>query len=282
MPRQAFDKSSKWLLQHHGAAILYLGGARDVRRCRALQAEVVQPRQLPDGLLEVHLRGAKKPHYVVVELTTYAERRVEQQALDDLLLVHQDRRELPDVLVVVLRPKGRQQIEERTELHGPLGWSGLAARWKVVNLWELEAEELLATDDVGLVPWVPLTKFEGPPEPILEKCRERIDRQAPEVERANLLAVTQVYSRLRFKPSQYLSILGGRRVMIESPLIQELVAEARHKDILKLLNKRFGEVPADLVNLVRSVVKERKLDLLFDLALDCPSLASFRDRAIEV
>src|SRR5215475_12659545 len=59
MARQDFDKSSKWMLQHHARGILFLGGIREVRQCRALQAEVVQPRRLPDGLLEVHLKGHK-------------------------------------------------------------------------------------------------------------------------------------------------------------------------------------------------------------------------------
>jgi hypothetical protein len=59
MARGEFDKSTKWLVQHHGKAVLYLGGLRDVRTCRALQAEMVQPRQLPDGLLEATFHGRK-------------------------------------------------------------------------------------------------------------------------------------------------------------------------------------------------------------------------------
>jgi len=34
-----------------------------------------------------------------------------------------------------------------------LQWSRLACGWKVVELWQLAAEELLAAGDVGLVPW---------------------------------------------------------------------------------------------------------------------------------
>ena len=39
----------------------------------------------------------------------------------------------------------------------------LACGWKVAELWRLVAEELLAAGDVGLVPWVPLTHFQGAP-----------------------------------------------------------------------------------------------------------------------
>ena len=46
-----YDKCSKWQIQHHGDSILRLGGARPIRLWRALQAELVQHRRLPDGLI---------------------------------------------------------------------------------------------------------------------------------------------------------------------------------------------------------------------------------------
>ena len=51
-------------------------------------------------------------------------------------------------------------------------------------------------------------------------------------EKANLLEVTQVLSSLRYNDVGLLSILGGRNAMIESPLLQEFVADGRRKDIL--------------------------------------------------
>jgi hypothetical protein len=54
---QGYDKSSKWLIQHHGDSILRLAGIRDIESWKPLQAELVQPRQLPDGLIEAQLRG---------------------------------------------------------------------------------------------------------------------------------------------------------------------------------------------------------------------------------
>ena len=57
-----YDKSSKWLIQHHGDSILRLAQVRDIESWWALQAELVQPRQLPDGLLEARIRGQAEPH----------------------------------------------------------------------------------------------------------------------------------------------------------------------------------------------------------------------------
>ena len=59
---QEYDKSSKWLIQHHGNSILHLAGVRDILDWRPLQAEFVQPRRLPDGLLEVRPPGQGRAH----------------------------------------------------------------------------------------------------------------------------------------------------------------------------------------------------------------------------
>src|SRR5919198_6056424 len=100
--------------------------------------------------------------------------------------------------------------------------------------------------DVGVLPWVPLAQSDQPPEVLLRACRERIDRLAAAAEHANLLAVAQVLARLRYNDPGILSIFGGRQAMIESPLIQELMAERGHKYIMRVLEERFGSVPQDI------------------------------------
>jgi hypothetical protein len=197
--------------------------------------------------------------------------------------VLKDRGVLPDALALVLRPKGQFRVPEGCTVRSGLGWSELRARWKVVELWRLPADELLATHDPGLMPWVPLTDFEGPPEPIIERCREVID-DAPEAERVNLLAVTQVLTRLRYNDFGLLSLLGGRRVMIESPLLQEIIAEAEAKGhaqatreaILAVLLTRFGAVPAQLRRLLEERVDAERMADLLSLAVRCHDLEEFR------
>jgi len=49
--RFRYDKSSKWLIEHHAGAILKLAGLSDIASWTPVQAELVQPRQLPDGLV---------------------------------------------------------------------------------------------------------------------------------------------------------------------------------------------------------------------------------------
>jgi hypothetical protein len=110
------DKSSKWLIQHHGDAILRLGGVTDLVRWHGAQAELVLPTNLPDGLLWAWRGGRDRPEPYVVEIATYPERRAGEQALRDLVLVLLDRGELPSVLVLVLHPRGRLSVPDHAHL----------------------------------------------------------------------------------------------------------------------------------------------------------------------
>ncbi len=164
------------------------------------------------------------------------------------------------------------------ELQSRLQWSQLACRWKVVELWTLPAEDLLAAGDVGLIPWVPLAKYEGAPETLLEQCRERIEERARPAERENLLAVSQVMARLRYQDQELLSILGGKRIMIESPLIKEILAERTQEDIVIVLQGRFGAVPGEVTARLRKITSEKKLNDLLAYSGQCPDLEAFRKR----
>ena len=95
-------------------------------------------------------------------------------------------------------------------LASPDGWTAWAARWKVVRLWDIPAADLLEQRDVGLIPWVPLTRFDGAPEALFALCRERIDADAPPGEHENLLVVTQILAGLRYNDPRLFSILGGK------------------------------------------------------------------------
>ncbi|OAI42273.1 hypothetical protein AYO40_00065 [Planctomycetaceae bacterium SCGC AG-212-D15] len=288
--RDDYDRSSKWILQHHGNAVLMLGGVRDIRSWRPLQADVVQPRQLPDGLLEAACGDEGTADLYVVEIATYPEDRVAEQALRDAIMVFLDRRRLPEVLTLVLRPRGRKRVQGSSKETSARAWSRLRFRWKVVELWTLPAERLLRAKDIGLIPWVPLSRFDGPAKPIIQECRARIDDCAPAEQRANLLAVTQVLTRLRYNDAGLLSILGGTQAMIDSPLIRELtskakeegiqagIVKARKQDVIRVLSARFGPLPAAISARIEKVPAGVDLEELIDWAARCTDLNAFRTR----
>ncbi len=278
-----YDKSSKWLIQHFGDAILKLAGVRDLVSWRPLQAEVVQPRQLPDGLVEATRAGSDRPELFVLELATYPEPRLLEQVVRDLTLVYLDRRELPEALALILHPRGAYRVPDRVEVRSPRGWSSWEIRFKVVELWTIPAEDLLGAGDLGVIPWVPLSKIDGPPEPILRACAERIEAEAPPDLRENLLAVTHVFTALRYNDRRLLELfLGGRATMLKLPIIDELLAERRHNDIVRFLVARFGPSAREILPVLKPVEEDDQLDELIDLGAACPDLASFRRRLDEI
>jgi hypothetical protein len=192
-----------------------------------------------------------------------------------LLLVYLSRGEVPNVLVLVLRPRGQVRVPDQALRSGSDGLTALEARWRVVELWTVPAEPVLAAADPGMMPWVPLMQTSEPPETVRRRCREVIDRHAAAGEHDRLITVTQVFTRLRYKDPNLLSILGKKVMMIESPLIRELVGEGRQRIILTFLKTRFGPVPAEVEAEVKSILDETVLDAASRLAAACSSVEQF-------
>ena len=274
-----YDKSSKWLIQHYGDSILRLAGVRDFVAWRPLAAELVQSRRLPDGLIEVRRQGQTEQDLYILEIATYPEARVAAQVACDAALVYLDRGVLPEVVVLFLHPRGNIKAASTVNLRSRQGLTHWRLSWKIAKLWEVPAFELLGAGDVGLIPWVPLTQFDGPPEPIMRLCRDRIDQDEPPDEHENLLAVTQFLARLRYDDPRLFQILGGGRAMIESPLLDELKAEwtrarREHTQVPRCsFRARCRGVEDEL-----KAIDERRLEDVLSLAATCRSLASFRKK----
>jgi hypothetical protein len=300
------------LIDHHGNSILALGGLQGFSSWRAAQPETVAPRRLPDGLLELRYPGQAESEWVLVEIETYPERDVDRQVFEDLQIVTLDKGVVPEVICLVLRQRGLVEVTGTAERVSRRHSARLTASWKVVRLWDLRAVDLLATGDVGLVPWVPLTHSDDPPEVVLTRCREQIDRVIDPSDRAGLLAVTQILAALAYPDRKLLELLGGlQMITIESPLLDEIreVIQARaeaevrgrveaevrgrveaevraraeaegriqtlRKVVRAVLAARFAAVPPELPAELDTLTDEGRLEALHQLAVTCPNLEAF-------
>jgi hypothetical protein len=275
-----YDKSSKWLIQHFADSILRLAGVRGIVSWRSLQADFVQPRRLPDGFVEVQRLGQAKPDLYILEVATYPEARVAHQVLADAAMVYLDRHVLPEVVVLFLHRKGKAEALDAINLSSPRGLTDWKLSWRIAKLWEVPARGLLAAGDIGLIPWVPLTKFKGPPEPIIRQCRARIDQVTSHDEHENLLAVTQILTSLRYDDPKLFEILGGQKAMIESPLFQEFIAERTRettiRNLMTYLVGRFGAKAEALETEIKAIGDEARLEELVKHSATCRTLGSFR------
>ena len=68
--------------------------------------------------------------------------------------------------------------------------------------------------------------------------------------------------------------------MIESPLIQELIAQTRHADTLQILETRFGAVPAEIAVPLQAILDDNRLRELHQFAVQCPDLKAFSARLL--
>lgn len=169
------DRTAKWLIDRHGDSVLRLAGITGFTRWHALPPEAVAPRRLPDGLIEVWFPGRTHPDLVLVEIETYPDKDVDRQVFEDLEAVHRTRGVTPEVVCLALKPKGHLVVTGTATRAGRRGSTTVTATWPVVNLWEVDAEELLGQGDPGLIPWVPLAKSTKPRADVLIECRDRLN-----------------------------------------------------------------------------------------------------------
>lgn len=278
--RNRYDASSKWLIETFAAELLQLAGVGPVAGVKPLPGEVVQSRQLPDGLVEVTFPNRAEPVLHLIEVNTYSYAATAGALLDDVLLTYLNRRVVPEVVAITLHDRGHVRVAPDVRVNSPSGGTRLEAGWRVVNVWELNAADFLPLTDPGLAPWVTLMNIDGPPEPVLQQCKDVIVTVPEAGRRENLLGVTQILAGLRWDKQLLKAIFAKEGKMIESPVLEQWFRErdvaTRQKITLEILDARFGPVPADVSAAVRVQADEDRLKELSRLASTCASLADFR------
>jgi hypothetical protein len=280
--RFQYDKGGKWLIEHHADAILKLAGIGPVVSVKPLPGELVQSRQLPDGLVEARLTGRAEPVLCLIEINTYSYTATANELLDDVLLTYLNRRVVPEVIALTLHDRGHVRVAPDVRLSSTLGHARLEASWRVVNLWELNATDFLPLTDPGMAPWVALMKIDGSPEPVLQQCKDVIEARTSGGELENLRVTMQLLGGLRFDKALLKRLFARSDEMIESPILQEWLQEqdvkTRQGIVLRKLERSFGPVPADVSAAVRVVTDLLRLEALLDAAYLSASLDDFRAR----
>lgn len=278
--RFQYDKGGKWLIEHHADSILKLAGIGPIRSWKALPGEVVQSRQLPDGMVEVVLEGRNDPILCLIEINTYAYSRVPNELFDDIALTFLNRRVVPEVIALTLSDRGSVRIAPEARYTSPLGTSRIEAGWHVVNLWELNAADFLPLTDPGLAPWISLMRIDGPPEPVLQQCKDVIEAKTSGGEQENIRFVTEILAGLRYDKAMLRRLFRKGSPMFESPVLIELFEErdvkTRRGVLLEILETRFGPVPSDVSAAIRVVDDITHLKGLQVHAVRASSIDNFR------
>jgi hypothetical protein len=94
------DKSSKWLIEHHGDSILRMAGVRDFTAWKTASPRASPVSGLPDGVIEVRSPGEAEPDVCILEIATYPDARVPSQAVRGRTLVYRQSWIVPEVICV--------------------------------------------------------------------------------------------------------------------------------------------------------------------------------------
>ena len=257
------DRGSKWLIENFGDAILKLAGYTGFHEWKHKPSEVVAPRRFPDGLMQVRFAGQSEFALVLVEIESYPNADADRQVLEDVALIYLEHHRVPEVISLVLKPKGHQRVSGQCERTSQLGHTRLSGTWPVIELWEWEAEELFADGDIGLIPWATLARSDQPAEVLVARCVDRIREVPNETKRAALLAVTEILAGLAYPTQRFPNLFGGTQPMLESPIIDEALEFMR----LRTICERFCSLDSPVLKLCYHLVRTlHNLILLGSLA----------------
>lgn len=147
--------------------------------------------------------------------------------------------------------------------------------YEVLRLWEIPAEEMLGLS--GLLPLANLGKTPNRPE-ILRQVAAKIDNIEGRTEKSNLAAATAILAGLVLS-KEIIGSLLREEIMRESVIYQDIresgKAQGRREEavslILRLLNRRLGEISSTLSQQIRELSLEQ-LETLGEALLDFTSL----------
>jgi predicted transposase/invertase (TIGR01784 family) len=147
--------------------------------------------------------------------------------------------------------------------------------YEVLRLWEIPAEKMLGLS--GLLPLANLGKTPNRPE-ILRQVAAKIDNIEGRTEKSNLAAATAILAGLVLT-KEIIGSLLREEIMRESVIYQDIresgKAQGRREEavslILRLLNRRLGEISSTLSQQIRELSLEQ-LETLGEALLDFTSL----------
>jgi hypothetical protein len=149
-----------------------------------------------------------------------------------------------------------------------------------VNLETLDAGEVLEQIATGQAPaellaFIPLL-HRGGETGIIDRWSELVGAETDQRRRADY-ALARIFAERAGHPDAWRDALKGF-AMIESPLIAELLANAKAETLLHVLRKRYREVPEAVATAVRACKDSAQLDRWLDVALDAPTPEQFRQQ----
>jgi predicted transposase YdaD len=149
-------------------------------------------------------------------------------------------------------------------------------RYRVIRMWEQDSTFFLK--NLALLPLAPLTRTNSP-QILLSQVSQNVAKIADREAKQDIAAYTEILAGLRFEKT-LISQLLSEEIMQESVIYQDILQKGEQRGeqkgeqrtIIRLLNRRFGEIDSSLIDKIRMLTIEQ-LDNLADVLLDFADIA---------
>ncbi|MDI6794285.1 MAG: hypothetical protein QME81_15715 [bacterium] len=200
---------------------------------------------------------------------------------------------LPVYSVLIVLKETGVKIRTKTEIK-VRDLKSLRHEYKVIKVWEVEAEKILEKKITGLYPLLPLMKTDKSGEELISEAAELIEKEVEDIEhKADAYVALRIFSAINFPSSLVNKILKRRDIMVQSPAYQEILQEGEmigigkgkvlgieegiERSILEVLEERFGFISPKLEQEVRGLQGMKACDFLLRKAINVPSIEEFKE-----
>lgn len=176
--------------------------------------------------------------------------------------------------VVLHRGADSPQLNGVYERGFPGELADIIFRYRVVRVWEVSAERWLS-GGLGMLPLAPLGAVQEAELPaVIAQMKERLDREVPSRQAAELWSATYILMGMRYEQAQIQTLLQGVIAMKESVTYQAILregkaeglAEGQAKEARRILllqgRSRFGEPTPEVIAAVNALADVNKLEEL--------------------
>ncbi len=251
--------------------VRWASGLTDVAGCELVSGEFQFVRRFTDTLVLVRYSSVGE-FLALFEIQTFYTPAMPNRMRTYAALASEVYRMPVFPVLINIKPYGKP-IPTRFESE----FLGLTARqdYRVINLWEIDAEEILRKDLWGLMPLLPTMR--GANEQLIEKAKARIvlDTELQLTKIADELEFAlALFTEAFFGKQTALKIFGGKMLEIisQTSMYQEILSRGREEEVrkilLKLLTKRFGEIDSETEESINELSIEQAENLaeaIFDL-----------------
>jgi predicted transposase YdaD len=285
-----FDAAMKRLLENHPLDYLRFLGL-PAETVELLDADVSSVSAAVDRVFRIL---TPVPYLVHIEFETGHKGHEMPGRLLRYNVLLSDKYELPVVSVLILL---KRSADNRTALTGileqeaPQGSIYLTFRYRVVRVWELDAEALL-NGGLALLPLAPLAvPAEMPLTETVHRMAGRVRTETSPTEEQSFWDTTYILMGLRYDADTIDRAMEGVIRMRESSTYQKILSEGRqeglaegrqegHEEgvlhgeqraVLRVGRKRLGEPDAATVAAVQAVTELERLNLMLDRVTEVES-----------